>query len=120
MKDFIKNNSLSITFFLLFIFSLIAQVIFGHEEYNKELTEEGATAVAFSEYLTSGHFMQSTFENWESEFLQMALFVLFTIWLKEKGSSESKESDNEPVDREPNPKRRGTPWPVKKGGIYLA
>lgn len=120
MKDFIKNNSLSITFFLLFIASLIAQVIFGHQEYNKELAEEGAAAVTFSEYLTSGHFMQSTFENWESEFLQMALFVLFTIWLKEKGSSESKESDNEPVDREPNPKRKGAPWPVKKGGIFLA
>lgn len=120
MKRFIKNNSLSITFFLLFIVSLIAQVIFGHEEYNKELVEEGAAAVTFSEYLTSGHFLQSTFENWESEFLQMALFVLFTIWLKEKGSSESKESDNEPVDREPDPKRRGAPWPVKKGGVFLA
>ena len=119
MKSFIKNNSLSITFFILFIVSLIAQVIFGHEEYNKELAEEGATTVAFGEYFTSGHFLQSTFENWESEFLQMALFVLLTIWLKEKGSSESKESDNEPVDREPNPKRRSAPWPVKKGGIYL-
>lgn len=120
MKDFIKNNSLSITFFLFFIVSLIAQVIFGHEEYNKELVEEGARAVTFGEYLTSGHFLQSTFENWESEFLQMGLFVLFTIWLKEKGSSESKESDNDPVDREPDPKRKGAPWPVKKGGIFLA
>jgi len=119
MKKFLKNNSLSITFFLFFLVSLIAQVKFGLEEYNKELAEEGATTVALGEYLTSGHFLQSTFENWESEFLQMALFVLFTIWLREKGSSESKESEGDPVDREPDPKRKGAPWPVKKGGIFL-
>lgn len=120
MKEFIKNNSLSLTFFVLFIISLAAQIHFGHEEYNKELAEDGAAAVSFTEYLTSGHFVQSTFENWESEFLQMALFVLFTIFLKEKGSSESKSFDkDEEVDREPDPDRKGAPWPVRKGGFAL-
>jgi hypothetical protein len=118
MKKFIKDNSLSITFFLLFIITLGAQVYFGYQEYNKELIEEGGNTVTFSDYFTSGHFLQSTFENWESEFLQMALFVLLTIFLKEKGSSESKEGED-PVDREPDPKRKGTPWPVKKGGLWL-
>lgn len=120
MKEFIKNNSLSLCFFILFIITLGAQVHFGYEEYNKELFEEGAAAIPFAEYLTSGHFLQSTFENWESEFLQMALFVMFTIFLKEKGSSESKSFDKEePVDREPNPKRKDAPWPVKVGGWIL-
>lgn len=121
MKEYIKNNSLSITFFGLFIITLGAQVIFGHQEYNKDLIEEGANTLNFTEYLTSGHFIQSTFENWESEFLQMALFVFFTVFLKEKGSSESKSFDkDEPVDREPNPNRKGAPWPVKKGGWILS
>ncbi len=121
MKKFIRKNSLSLVFFFLFVVTLIGQVIFGHQEYNKELTEEGGIAVSFAEYLTSGHFLQSTFENWESEFLQMALFVLFTIFLKEKGSSESKSFDEkEPVDREPDAKRPGAPWPVRKGGFILA
>jgi hypothetical protein len=118
MKQFLKNNSLSLTFFGLFFVSIIAQVLFGHAEYNKELQDLGAGTVSITEYLTSGHFVESTFENWESEFLQMALFVWFTIFLREKGSSESKE-DDDPVDREPDPNREGAPWPVRKGGFVL-
>lgn len=120
MKEFIKNNSLSLSFFILFIITLGAQIHFGHQEYNKELLEDGGSIVSFWEYLGSGHFIESTFENWESEFLQMALFVWFTIFLKEKGSSESKGFDGkEPVDREPDPRRKNAPWPVKKGGWVL-
>ena len=120
MKTFIRNNSLSITFFILFIIAIVAQTIFGLEEYNKELAENGAVTIGLSDYLSSGHFIESTFENWESEFLQMALFVWFTIFLKEKGSSESKSFDKkEEVDREPDPNRKDAPWPVKKGGVIL-
>ena len=51
----------------------------------------------------------------------MALFLIFTMFLYQKGSSESKDPDKEEeVDREPNPRRKNVPWPVKKGGIILA
>jgi hypothetical protein len=120
MKKFLKNNGLSITFFALFLISIIAQTLLGHQEYNKELLNDGGSIVNLSEYLTSGHFVESTFENWESEFLQMALFVLLTIYLKEKGSSESKKFDGtDEVDREPDPNKKGAPWPVRKGGFIL-
>jgi len=120
MRTFLRNNGLSLTFLLLFIFSIIGQIIFGFKEYNKEITELGANEVPMGTYLVSGHFIQSTFENWESEFLQMALFVVFTIFLQQKGSSESKDFDKqEEVDREPDPKRKGAPWPVKRGGAIL-
>jgi hypothetical protein len=121
MKKFIRNNGLSLCFVLLFVLSLFGQVIFGFEEYNKELTEEGGAAVTIGTYLTSGHFLQSTFENWESEFLQMALFVVLTIFLQQKGSSESKDFDKEEaVDREPSANRKDAPWPVKAGGWILS
>jgi len=120
MKAFIKNNSLSLTFVFLFIASLIAQVYFGLQEYNKELLEDGATSINLAQYLATGHFVESTFENWESEFLQMALFVVLTIFLKEKGSSESKKFDGtDEVDKEPDPAKLDAPWPVKKGGLIL-
>ncbi|HAH23233.1 MAG TPA: hypothetical protein DCL77_05650, partial [Prolixibacteraceae bacterium] len=65
--------------------------------------------------------MEAIFENWESEFLQMALFVVLTIFLQQKGSSESKDfNKKEEVDREPSPKRKNAPWPVRKGGWILA
>ena len=95
MKTFFRSNGLSIVFFLLFIGSLIGQIIFGYKEHNKELLQEGAAAIALTEYFSSGHFLQSTFENWESEFLQMALFVVLTIFLQQKGSSESKDFDKQ-------------------------
>lgn len=121
MKKMIYNNSLSIVFVLLFALTLFGQVHFGFKEYNKNLAELGASQVPMDQYLTSGHFVESTFENWESEFLQMALFVWLTIFLRQKGSSESKKCTGpEEVDREPSPNRKGAPWPVRKGGFHLA
>lgn len=121
MKKIFRNNSLSIVFLILFILSLVGQIITGFKEHNQEMHEEGGQLLSMSSYLTSGHFLQSTFENWESEFLQMALFLILSMFLYQKGSSESKDPDKEEdVDREPNPKKRNAPWPVKKGGLALA
>lgn len=121
MKKFFRNNGLSVTFLLLFIFSLIGQVITGFREHNQEVVEDGGYSISMRQYMTSGHFLQATFENWESEFLQMALFVILAMFLFQKGSSESKDPDKkkEDVDREPNPNRKGAPWAVKRGGIVL-
>lgn len=114
MKKFIKNNALSLSFFLLFLLSMMGQIYFGFLEYNKERIDEGVHSVPIAAYLSSGHFVQSTFEKWESEFLQMTLLILFTIWLQQKGSSESKDFDKEEeTDREPDPSKEDAPWPVK-------
>lgn len=122
MKSFFRNNSLSIVFFLLFLFTIVAQAISGMIVYNQDMIDQGGRTVNFPQYLMTGHFIEATFENWESEFLQMALFVTLTMFLYQKGSSESKdpEKKEEEVDREPNPRRKNVPWPVKKGGWALA
>ena len=121
MKKFIKNNSLSLAFLILFFIAFVGQIYCGVKEYNKELIEEGGAPIKLLSYLLSGHSIEATFENWESEFLQMALFVVLAIFLQQKGSSESKDFDKEEeVDREPSQKRKNAPWPVKKGGWILA
>lgn len=103
----------------LFIFSLYGQIYFGLHGYNMEILDEGDERVTLCEYLSLEHFLQSTSENWESEFLQMALFVLLTIFLQQKGSSESKDFDkSEEVDREPAPSRKDAPRPVRIGGWW--
>ena len=118
---FFKHNGLSIVFFVLFLISICGQVFTGLKEYNSEREEKGSPEVSLKQYFNSGHFLQSTFENWESEFLQMGLFVVLTIFLYQKGSSESKDPDGtEDVDREPNPRRKNVPHAVKKGGLQLA
>src|SRR5688500_3064474 len=123
MKQILKNNSLSLVFFILFLISMVGQVITGLKEHNSEMQEEGGQQVAMGEYLLSVHFLQSTFENWESEFFKMALFVILSMFLYQKGSSESKDPEKEgeeEVDREPDPNKKDAPWPVKKGGFILA
>lgn len=121
MKKWLQNNSLSVVFLLLFFISVMGQFITGWKEYNKERQENGQPKVEMTRYFSSGHFLEATFENWESEFLQMALFVVLTISLRQKGSSESK-SDNkeEAVDREPSPSKKNAPWAVRKGGWILS
>ena len=123
MKKFFRENGLSIAFLFLFVISICGQAFTGYHDYLSEIREWNKTLakeITFTEYLKSGHFIQATFENWESEFLQMALFVILTIFLKQKGSSESKKiNETNKTDKIPNPKRRNAPWPVKKGGIIL-
>lgn len=119
MKKIFRNNGLSLVVLVIFILSMAGQIFTGLKQYNLEIKEEGGQQVTLSQYFGSGHFFESTFENWESEFLQMGLFVILSIHLFQKGSSESKDPDKEEVDREPDPRRKKAPWPVKKGGFIL-
>ncbi|GEO09838.1 DUF6766 family protein [Segetibacter aerophilus] len=119
-KGFFYKNSLTIVFLLLFIASLVGQLFTGWNEYNNDLKDDHYKEISLTEYLTSGHFISSTFENWESEFLQMALFVILTRTFRQKGSSESKKLEGkEEVDKDPDPDKKDAPWPVHKGGLVL-
>jgi hypothetical protein len=120
MKEVFKNNGLSIVLFVLFLGSIVGQIFTGLEEHNLEVIEEGGNGLSLRQYLVSGHFLQATFENWESEFLQMSLYLILTMVLYQKGSAESKDPEKkEEVDRKPNPRRKDAPGPVKKGGLLL-
>jgi len=121
MGRILKYNSLTIVFLILFFISIVGQVITGLKVHNEEMAQDGGQQVELAQYLLSGHFLQATFENWESEFLQMALFVILSMFLYQKGSSESKDPDKkEEVDKEPDPKKKDAPWPVHKGGFILS
>ena len=118
-KPFVYRNGLSIVFLSLFLFTLGAQALTGWRQHNQELKEEQQPEIGISTYLKSGHFISATFENFESEFLQMALYVLLTVSLRQVGSAESKKLDEpEEVDREPVP-GPDAPWAVRKGGWIL-
>jgi hypothetical protein len=78
--------------------------------------------VTMSAYAGTGHWWESVFENWESEFLQMAVFVLLTTMLVQKGSPESRRPHaREPVDADPRDFATlpNVPWPVRRGGWIL-
>ena len=118
-----KNNNLSIVLFVLFALCLVGHAYSGWLAYNDEQEEHGQPQVGLSEFLRTSEFGETVFENWESEFLQMAFYVVLTVFLYQKGSSESKKHDGtDEVEEEPEAHRDDpdAPGPVKKGGWRLA
>jgi hypothetical protein len=118
----LRENALSLALLALFLASLAGQVFFGWHTYNEERSQRAAAAVPFARYLTTGHFVEALFENWESEFLQMGVFVWLSARLVQKGSAESKPADEESeADEDPRHHLHDptSPWPVRRGGIIL-
>src|SRR5215207_7051227 len=114
-----KRNGLSIVLFALFSLTLAGQAVTGWAEHNQDELEHGQKRIAFGAYLASGHFWEATGENWESEFLQMAVFVILTTFLYQRGSAESKRVDViEEVDLDPArfSDFEDVPGPVRRGG----
>jgi hypothetical protein len=107
--------------FGLFLLFWLGQSLTGLHAYNEEQREHGQPPASYGKYLQSGEFLEVTFENWESEFLQMGAFVLLAAVLKQKGSGESKKvyGENE-VDKDPRKEARpDSPAPVHRGGLAL-
>jgi hypothetical protein len=122
LRRFLLENSLSLTAFLFFVLSFVGQIAAGEREYNAERRDHGQPAVTMRSYLSSGAFVEATAENWESEFLQMGVFVLLTAYLYQRGSSESKTIEEpDAVDQDPREARNdpNAPWPVRRGGVWL-
>jgi hypothetical protein len=126
LRRFLYENALSLVLFAVAALCLGGMSVAGQHTYNEELRDHGEAPLGYLAYLVSGHFIESVFENWESEFLQMAAFVLLTIKLRQKGSSESKPFPGEEKEREkekeeqqrPRPLEK-VPWPVRRGGLWL-
>lgn len=122
MRQWIKDHGLLLVNSGLFIVFFGGMILSGANHYSEEQQAHGQSPTGLADFLTSGQFYEATFENWESEFLQMAMYVLLTIFLFQRGSSESKPMDKDaPQDEDPRkaPIKAQTPWPVKRGGLAL-
>jgi hypothetical protein len=99
---FLRNNSLSVGFGLLFLAALVGQAFAGQADLNNRQLVEGGPLVSFWQYLATSDFAVTVAENWQSEYLQFFLYIFATVWLVQRGSPESKppekvgpESDKE-------------------------
>jgi Domain of unknown function (DUF6766) len=93
VKKFLKENSLSLVFGVLFLIVLVGQALAGHANFNNEQLAEGLEPISLGRYLTSASFGTDVAENWQSEYLQFFLYIYLTVWLLQKGSPESKPLD---------------------------
>ena len=84
------SNSLLIVMGAIFLLSWFAQSVAGQVVYNQEQAEHGQAAVAWLGYVASADFWNRTLQNWQSEFLAVGSMVAFSIFLRQRGSAESK------------------------------
>jgi hypothetical protein len=89
----IYENSLSLVFVFLFLLSVAIHAIGGAVEYNQDQMEHGEPTVSVMQYLHSARFWFESFQNWQSEFLSLAAMVIFSVFLRQRGSPESKPVD---------------------------
>jgi hypothetical protein len=94
-RGFLRDNSLSLAFLVLFLAAVAGQALAGYRLYNEEQRQHGEATVGFLDFVTSSRFAVEVTENWQSEFLQFALYIVATIWLVQRGSSESKPPGKE-------------------------
>ena len=88
------EHSLSLSFLLLFLVSISLHAMAGALVYNQEQAAHGAAErVSAAQYATTSRFWYESFQNWQSEFLAIAAVVLLSIFLRQRGSPESKPVD---------------------------
>ena len=91
---YVRDNGLALAFLFLLLLALVGQAVSGVAEFNHQQTVDGAQQVSVWQYVTSSSFAVDVAENWQSEYLQFALYILATIWLVQRGSSESKRLED--------------------------
>jgi hypothetical protein len=87
---FLRSNSLSIFFLVIFLAALAGQSYAGWREYNATEHDHEESGISYGRYITSSEFGQAVTENWQSEYLQFVLYIMATIWFVQRGSPESK------------------------------
>ena len=84
------STSLGAVMGLLFLLSWLAQSVAGTSAYNEQQLRQLQAPVSWAGYLTTPDFWNRTLQNWQSEFLAVASMVALSIYLRQRGSPESK------------------------------
>jgi hypothetical protein len=90
VRAFVKHNGLSLAFLGLFLAALVFQAIAGHADFNEDQDRHGDPRVSFLRYVTSSEFGVAVMENWQSEFLAVGSMAILAVYLRQRGSPESK------------------------------
>lgn len=90
---FLRDNGLTLTLLIITALCICGMVASGLQVENEMLAAHGQTPISLLFYIQSGTFLSALFENWESEFLQMAAYVMLTSYLFQRGSAESRDPD---------------------------
>jgi len=90
LRTFVFSNSLLLLMSSIWLLSWLGQSIAGVVVYNQDQAEHGDRAISWGEYLTRADFWERTMQNWQSEFLAVGSMAIFAVYLRQRGSPESK------------------------------
>ena len=90
IKTFVYSNSLLIVMSIIFFGSWFAQSVTGWTKYNAVQVDHHEKVVSWLGYVGSADFWEATLQNWQSEFLAVGSFAVFTVYLRQRGSPQSK------------------------------
>ncbi len=83
-------NSLLIVMGLIFLAIWLSESVTGWTEYNADQLDHHQATVSWASYLGSPDFWEKSLQNWQSEFLAVGTMAVFTVYLRQRGSPESK------------------------------
>jgi hypothetical protein len=86
----VYSNSLVLVMATIWLWSWLAQSVTGWSEYNSEQLEHEQQPLSWLQYLGSADFWEATLQNWQSEFLAVGSMAVLAIYLRQRGSPESK------------------------------
>jgi hypothetical protein len=90
VRTFVFSNSLLLLMTTIWVLSWLGQSITGVVEFNQQQQAHGEGAISWAEYLTRADFWERTLQNWQSEFLAVGSMAIFAVYLRQRGSPESK------------------------------
>ena len=94
MRRWLADQSLTVCFLAIFLLSLVGQSVAGFVAFNEEQQSHDQPTLSYARYLVSADFGGNVMENWQSEFLQFTLIIVATVWLVQRGSTESKKLED--------------------------
>jgi hypothetical protein len=90
VRRFVKDHALGLFFLIAFLLALAGQSLAGNASANEQRPAQGGSTLSWPEYVTSSGFAVDVAENWQSEFLAVLSMVVLSIYLRQRGSPESK------------------------------
>ena len=90
----IYEHSLTLALLLLFLISFVLHALSGAREYSTQQLEHGGDAVTLVQYIGNAQFWFESLQNWQSEFFSIGMMVVLSIFLRQRGSPESKPVDS--------------------------
>jgi hypothetical protein len=90
---FLRSNSLAIVLAILFLASIGGQSYSGWKSFDSDQRAQHEPTVSYPRYLVSSDFYDNVMSNWQSEFLQISLYVMFAVWFRQRGSAESQDPE---------------------------